>query len=362
MKVLQLIQKQQLRGAEVFACQLAKELNKKGYKNVLVALFKGDAPLPYNESILCLNANASKRFVDFKAWKQLAKIIKSEKPDIVQANAGDTLKYAVFSKLIFGWKQPILFRNASTISLYIKSFPAKMLNGFFYRYASHIVSVSETSKQDFIELFPNKKNSISTIPIGIDTIQLPPKKNNFTKKIIHVGGFTYEKNHIGLLRIFKKFVVNHPDSELYLVGTGPLKPIIEKQVKDMHLYENIKLLGFRNDAIELINEADLLVLPSIIEGLPGVILEAMYAQTPVIAYNTGGINEVVKDGVTGRLIKLNDENAFCKAMQEAFLNQEAYSLMVKKAHELVLNYSNEIIATKFDLLYCNLKKHTNSLD
>lgn len=194
MKIIQLIQQPQLRGAEIFACQLATLLNERGHENIIVPVFNRDCTLPFKGKIIFLNGNPAKRFSDFSAWKKLANLIADEKPDIIQANAGDTLKYAVFSKLLFGWKQPIVFRNASTLSLYIKTLPAKLLNGFFYRFASHIVSVSETSKQDFLQLFPGKKNSITTIPIGVNEIALPPKKTNCNPAIIHVGGFTYEKN------------------------------------------------------------------------------------------------------------------------------------------------------------------------
>lgn len=357
MKIIQLIQQPQLRGAEIFACQLATLLNERGHENIIVPVFNRDCSLPFKGKIIFLNGNPSKRFSDFAPWKNLATLIAAEKPDIIQANAGDTLKYAVLSKLLFGWKQPIVFRNASTLSLYIKTLPAKLLNGFFYRFASHIVSVSETSKQDFLQLFPGKKNSITTIPIGVSEIALPPKKTNCNPAIIHVGGFTYEKNHKGLLRIFKLFSEKHPNAVLQLVGDGPLKPLIEQQIQELGLRDNVKMLGFRNDAIELIHQADLLVLPSLIEGLPGVILEAMYAKTPVVAYDVGGIKEIVQDGYTGRLIKPGDEHGFVVALQDVFGNEEKTQTMIHNAFEKVtLQYTNYAIVQKFEAVYQSLIK------
>jgi len=104
----------------MFASQLATHMNQQGHEAILVFVFPGTAALPFNGKMLHLDGNAKNRLWDVKAWKKLARIIQEEKPDIIQANAGDTLKYAAFSKMLYRWKQPIVFRNASTISLYIK--------------------------------------------------------------------------------------------------------------------------------------------------------------------------------------------------------------------------------------------------
>jgi hypothetical protein len=132
MRILYLIQKPQLRGAEIFASQLASHLQSDGHSVVMVCLFSGEAQLPFSGKIIHLNSKAKMRFCDLKAWKKLAQIINEERPDIIQANAGDTLKYTVFSKLLFRWKQPIVFRNASMISLYIHSRLIKWWNSFFF--------------------------------------------------------------------------------------------------------------------------------------------------------------------------------------------------------------------------------------
>ncbi len=79
------------------------------------------------------------------------------------------MKFAVFSKLLFRWTQPIIFRNASTISRYIKTKLAIKWNYFFFRYASKIISVSETSAADFTKLFPTLKDRMAVVPGGIET-------------------------------------------------------------------------------------------------------------------------------------------------------------------------------------------------
>jgi glycosyltransferase involved in cell wall biosynthesis len=347
----------------MFASQLATHINENGHKAILVFVFPGNAPLPFTGETKHLNGSPKKRLWDIKAWRILARIIKEEKPDIIQANAGDTLKYAVFSKLFFKWKQPIVFRNASTISLYIKTAPAKMLNGFFFRYASKIVSVSNTSATDFAKLFPQFKERIVTVPIGIEETDFNnsgegnPLQGAPKPVLVHVGGFTYEKNHVRLIEIFEKIHQQQPGASLHFVGSGPLKQQIEELVKQKGLEQQVRFYGFRNDAMRFIKNADVLLLPSIIEGLPGVILEAFYCKTPVVAYNVGGIGEVVINNKTGRLIQKDDEDAFVDNVLEALNNTPGNQQLVQNAWQLVMGeYLNVHIAGKFIEVYESIKK------
>src|SRR5690606_35679280 len=99
-------------------------------------------------------ASSGVRIQDYKAWRRLNRVIKEFKPDIIQANAGDTLKYAVLSKKNFGWKTPIFFRNASEVGRYINSPIQKSLNSFFYKNVDFVISVSNASKKDLLNNFP----------------------------------------------------------------------------------------------------------------------------------------------------------------------------------------------------------------
>ena len=365
MKVLHLVQKPQFRGAEVFTCQLATHINQSGHTASLAFVFPGPSELPFKDKIFHLNGRKERKLGDVKAWKRLAEIIKEEKPDIIQANAGDTLKYAVFSKLLFQWKQPIVFRNASTISLYIKAGWAKAWNRFFFNRVDKIISVSNTSAADFAQLYPQFRNKITTIPVGIEYIESAIEEGKSNKNLIknkglhpalvHVGGFSYEKNHIGLISIFEQILIKQPKAELHLVGDGPMRQQIEQLVQQKGLTNCIHFYGFQKEAIRYIQEADVLLLPSIIEGLPGVILEAFFCKTPVVAYNVGGIKEVLMNGSTGRLIEKGDEAAFADAVIQSYENTDDNSCLVENAYKLVTTeYLNTHIAKKFLKVYASV--------
>jgi glycosyltransferase involved in cell wall biosynthesis len=344
----------------MFASQLSTHINEKGHKAILVFVFPGKAPLPFTGEIKHLDGSPKKRMWDIKAWRNLARIIKEEKPDVVQANAGDTLKYAVLSKLFFKWKQPIVFRNASTISLYIKTTPAKILNGFFFKYASRIVSVSNRSATDFANLFPQFKKRIVTVPIGIEeainnTAEVNVLPRASKPVLVHVGGFSFEKNHVRLIEIFEGIRKQQPGASLHLVGSGPLQGQIEELVKHKGLEQQVHFYGFRNDAMQFMKNANVLLLPSIIEGLPGVILEAFYCKTPVVAYDVGGISEVVINGKTGYLVPKGNEEAFVENVLKALEKTSENQQLTQNAWQLVMKeYLNTRIADRFLEVYKSL--------
>ena len=356
MKILHLVQKPQLRGAEMFASQLSTHFEKKGVDALMVFLYPGNSDLPFEGKKYFLNRPQRKKFFDFLGWKKIAEIIKNERPDIIQANAGDTLKYAIFSKIFFRWKQPVVFRNASTISLYIKGKLMQRFNAFFFKRTDKVISVSKKSADDFIQLFPTEASKVEVIPIGIETVshagtdleKTPVQKLSGNPAILHVGGFSFEKNHKRLLAIFKNVLKEKPEAILHLVGDGHLKIEIENEVEKLELKNQVVFYGFRKNAMDFMQNADVLVLPSIIEGLPGVILEAFFSKLSVVAYNVGGIPEILINEETGFLVTKDNDSEFVEKIIEATPISEKSKKMQRNAYDLVSSqYLNDKIAVKF---------------
>jgi glycosyltransferase involved in cell wall biosynthesis len=361
LKILQLIQKPQLRGAEIFACQLSSQLVQAGHAVQMVSLFPGNETLPFAGILIQLNRPISKRLLDLDGWKKLAQHIKAFEPDIVQANAGDTLKFAVLSKLIFRWKAPIVFRNANTVSDFINTVPKRIFNKFLVSRVSHVASVSEVCRQDFIKTYSYSEARTTTLTIGLN---LDPVDKTLPADVrplfqagnvlVHVASFVPEKNHAGLLRIMKKLVERGNEVKLLLIGDGKLRPAAEQQVADMKLSSHVFLLGYRKDVLSLVANAAAFLLPSLTEGLPGVILEAMYCKTAVVAYDVGGISEIVKPGETGWLINKNDEEGFVNAVVEILAGKNVDKI-TETAYNLVVNeFDNKSIARRFETVYREL--------
>lgn len=358
MKILQLIQRPQFRGAELFATQLGNELIDRGHECLLVTLFEGDADLPFKGRLIKLDRPGKQRFFDWKGWRALARIVAEERPDVIQANAGDTLKFAVCSKLFFGWPTPVIFRNANKIGDFIDSKPKYWFNKFFVNRLSHVISVSELCRQDFMATFHYPADRIDMVQIGIDLKPVggvPADLQAIYARgpvLINVASLVREKNHHGLLRIFSRVAGREPAAQLLIVGKGVLGEALRQETVRLGLSDRVHFLGARKDVLEIVQAAKVFVLPSIIEGLPGVILEAQYCKTPVVASDVGGISEVVQPGATGWLIPKGDETAFEAAVIEVLRGGPLVEQIAEKAHAQVHErFDNRVIGKRFETVY-----------
>jgi glycosyltransferase involved in cell wall biosynthesis len=366
MKILQVIQKPQFRGAETFACQLSLELKNLGHEVDVLFLFgTDDEKLPYPLHFIYLNASIEKRFWDFKAYQKLNTIITKGNYDVVQANAADTLKYTVFSKFIYGWQSKLVYRNANKISDFMTTFLKKALNKLLMKKVDAVASVSQECLQDFITVYPSFTKTIECLPIGVN-LEISPSYSSLTEIgitsggpfLLNVASFVPEKNHEGLLRIFSKLLVDFPSAQLLLIGEGKLKSSIETLAEELNLNNNLHFLGKRNDVLQIMPCCDIFLLPSLIEGLPGVILEAFAARLPVVAYNVGGIKEVVLDNETGYLIDKNNEIQFYEAIKQCL--KENTEVIKERAYDLVAeSYSNVFLAELFLSFYHRLTLEKN---
>lgn len=360
MRVLQLIQKPQLRGAEIFACQLSKEFADRGTHVDIVYLFEHDNfALEFDLNFISLHASHSSRLWDLKAYRRLNKIIREGQYDIVQANASDTLKYAVTSKLLFGWKAQIIFRNASLMGRLMHSTFQKLYNRWLLSNCRQIISVSENCRQDLIQFFPKAKQVSVTIPSGsylFDDANVKAHARPAEGPVfLHVGSFVWEKNHEFLVTIFHRYFKMHGMGYLWLVGDGKLKASIEAKVKQLNLEERVIFFGSRKDVASFLKSADLFIMPSVVEGMPGVILEALSCGLPVLASNAGGIPEIIEHEVNGYCIQALIEEDYVICMNTLTTNTDLRARLIKAGKKLIQDsYNMPLIADRFLSCYKNI--------
>ncbi|MEM9953287.1 MAG: glycosyltransferase [Chloroflexota bacterium] len=145
--------------------------------------------------------------------------------------------------------------------------------------------------------------------------------------LIHVGRFYEQKNHTGLLQIFEHVRKQIPNVRLLLVGDGMLRPQIEASIHSKNLTDVVHFSGMRDDVSDLLQCADLFVMPSLYEGFGLAALEASAAGLPVIGSLTTGLIEAVEDNNTGYLFPIDDIEGMATACIE-LLNHPAKRLKI----------------------------------
>ena len=122
------------------------------------------------------------------------------------------------------------------------------------------------------------------------------------------------KGHKGMLKMMPTIAKACPNITLMIVGDGPERATLETMVDELNLRANVIFIGHRNDVPEMLAAADMAVMPSLSEGLGVAAIEALAAGKPVIAFDTGGLREVVTDGADGRVVPAGDHAAFSEAV------------------------------------------------
>lgn len=162
------------------------------------------------------------------------------------------------------------------------------------------------------------------------------------------------KNHAGFLRIAAEVHKRMPASEFLLVGDGPLRPEIERQSAALGLGDRARFLGDRRDIPAVLASTDVAVLTSDSEGLSNVILEAMAAGLPVVAYNVGGNAELVNEQ-RGALVAPGDENEFAAAVLRLLSDANLRAQQGGNARQFVeQNFSLDRVRRQYEDLYVTL--------
>jgi len=211
----------------------------------------------------------------------------------------------------------------------------------------HLISPSKFLKNKFVEFgWPSEKISVLYNPFD-STLKTKKdlKRKNY---LLYFGRLSKEKGIDILLNALKS-----TNESLKVVGTGPYENQLKKIAKEKNL--NVEFLGFKqgDDLVSIISEAKAVVIPSIWwENMPLNMLEALSLEKPVIASNTGGMPEIIKEGENGLLFKPASVSELKEKIKK--LNKLDLDKMGKKAKESVKHLSEDRNFEKLKLIYKTL--------
>jgi glycosyltransferase involved in cell wall biosynthesis len=150
-----------------------------------------------------------------------------------------------------------------------------------------------------------------------------------------VGRLSPEKGCFEMLKAFALVHEERAKTKLLMIGKGPLDLALKKKAEDLGLAEAVVLTGYRSPVNPFYEAIDVIVCPSITEGLSNVILEALAYRLPVIATDVGGNGEIIKNGFNGILLKSRDINEIAKSCLRLVDDCKLAGLMAERGRETV---------------------------
>lgn len=159
--------------------------------------------------------------------------------------------------------------------------------------------------------------------------------------LIYVAEFIDRKNHQFIVHATQQLKKDIPAVKVLFAGRGVLQTKVEQQIADLQLDDTIKVLGFRNDIVEVISLSDVGISGSKQEGLGLNLAEEMFCGLPVVATEDRGHKEMIKHGVNGFLYPQNNSNAFVESVFRLYADSEQRIKMGKNACDSIQRFRLE---------------------
>jgi glycosyltransferase involved in cell wall biosynthesis len=275
---------------------------------------------------------------DNRAISGLRNYLRENRIDIIHTHDFKSDFYGLVSACSLGIKR-ISTAHGSTRDSLLKRLYLFFDEHIVYRCFDRVIAVSEDLRTQLSQKFiPPAK--IALIQNGLD-MDLMDRKGDGTEpelafpaepgtKVFAVIGRLYpDKGHALFLEAFSALAREHPDVICAIVGDGPEKESIQNRIEASGLVEKVFCCGVVKDIKRVYHSIDYLVIPSLTEGLPYVLLEAMASGIPVLATSVGDIPLLVQDGHTGYLIPAGDIDALVRRMKDLVTMPERARLMAE---------------------------------
>lgn len=287
----------------------------------------------------------SDRPTKFKDAKFLFNLIKQYRPVIIYSTFVATNICTIVSWLMHVPRRYISFQTSENKYLQGKEFIKQQLLRIrkiaVLSLATKILPVSNAVAQEVESIYKVPKNKIAVFHNAIKDYGLFRTVNSQKKlDLVCVAGLTYGKGQDVLVKAMEIVVDKYQEARLFLVGDGECKQSLINLVEQLGLSENVIFLGQlpHYKAIALVADSYVLVLATRFEAFGFVIAEAMSVGTPSIASNVGGIPELIRDGIDGFLVPVEDHRLLAEKIMNLWGNPTLRDSMGANARERYLEY------------------------
>lgn len=336
-KIIRIIARLNIGGPAINASILSADLDKKRFDTKVLygSLAEGEAGL---ENMM-RSSNVDMVLIpelgreispidDIRAFWKIVRIIRRERPDIVHTHTAKAGTLGRLAALFTGVKVRVHTFHGHVFRHYFSRLKTRLfifIERILGLFTTKVIAISDRQKEDLVSNFkvvPDGKCVV--VPLGLDLDRLVDKspsdrslKSGLGMRdgelcVGMIGRLVPIKNHEMFLKAAASISRRRPDLNVkyLIVGDGGLRPGLEKMAALLNINDKVIFMGWRADLSEIYSLLDIVALTSRNEGTPLALIEAMAMTKPVLATNVGGVPDIVEDGVSGILVKDNDEEGF----------------------------------------------------
>lgn len=333
-------------GAERIIVRLANEISARGYDVDLVVIERRGPFLKMVDPNVRLVSLGSKR-ARFALLRLRKYLLESQPVAMVS-----TLRTCILLSIVAGtWIRTgtkVIARQANYIlprTQWMERFVFRLLNpSFVYKRADHFIALSVDVAKNINDMFNIPMEKIEVIPNPAFPDLVPgqvgserdssgtSERQGRQRLIVMIGSLTKQKDYGTFLRAYRD-VRNQVNAKVVILGEGPERERIVKQINSLGLEHDVELRGFVANPTHVLREADLFVHTARYEGFGNVIVEALSVGVPVVATDCpGGPNEILGAGRFGRLVPVGDSDALARAITLELSSEVSdYDVQLRKA-------------------------------
>ncbi len=285
-------------GAETFLMKVYRNLDKTQYQMDFAVSIEGDGT--YDDEIKALGGKiyhiTPKSKGVIKNFCDIKKLVKKEQYKYVLRTSQHSLSAMELLAAKFGGAKVRVYRssNSNTASVNKKQLWIHRLCSFMPKWFANVRIAPSTEAAEFMfgkNCITKGKATILNNGIDLDVYKYSENDRKQIRKdfhlenkliIGHIGRFNHQKNHKFLLEIFNEIKKHRENAVMMLVGKGELEEEIRKEIEKMKISEYVIFTGVRSDIPQILSSMDVMVFPSLYEGLPNVIVEAQASGLPCI--------------------------------------------------------------------------------
>ncbi len=357
-RVLETIRQGQIGGGESHLLDLVENLDKELFDPVVLSFTEGPMVDRLQQMNIPVHVIYTEKPFDFTVWPKVKQFLIDQKIELVHAHGTRANSNVLPSARDL--KLPIVYTIHGWSFHDDQNFLLKRLRILGEKYLTNRtnvnISVSKSNQEAARKYFSEFKSVI--IPYGINQVKFNPKRqlNDIRAElgipkdvtlVLFLARFTVQKQPIAMLRAFAKAAKQHDSLRLLMVGDGDLKKQAVDLIEELGISHKVYQQKFRQDVPDVLACADIYCLPSLWEGLPIGLLEAMAMGKAIVASSVDGTKEVITHKENGFLISVqNLESELLQGILEFAQDSSLRERLGAKAHQTVSEQFNAPFMTR----------------